>query len=82
MTLSARLLDYATVAVLVAVALLVAFCADDAGTWSGRARSVRTSWQWAARDSTITQAVGGGLVTCTFTKQTAMRLLRDVIEDL
>lgn len=82
MTLSARLLDYATVAVLVAVAVVVAFCADEAASWPGRTASVRSAWRWAARDTTTVVPYAGGTIRLTSTKRTALRLLKDVIGDL
>lgn len=77
-----RLLEYATLAVLVAIALTVAFCAQDNTSLRARMWSTRCRWVWAAKDCTSTAVIRGRTVTATSTRQTAMRLLRDVIGDL
>lgn len=76
------ILDYVTVAALVAVTLVVAFCTDESATVRGRVASVRTAWRRAAADSTMSRRTPAGLIVQTSTKSTALRLLRDVIGDL
>lgn len=77
-----RLLEYATLAVLVVVAVTVTFCAEDAASFRTRLWSTRCRWTWAAAGTTKTSAVLGKTVTVTSTRATALRLLRDVIGDL
>lgn len=82
MTWPERLLAYATLAALVAVAVTVAFCAEDASSLRTRLWSVRWRWAWAAEDVTRSSAILGRTVTVTSTRATAMHLLREVIGDL
>lgn len=82
MTWPERLLEYVTLVALVAVALIVAFCADDAASFRTRLWSTRCRWTWAAWDTTETAVVLGRTVAMTSTRQTALRLLREVIGEL
>lgn len=82
MTWPERVLEYATLAVLVAVALTITFCADDSVSLRTRLWSTRCRWTWAAWDTTKTSIVLGKSVAVTSTRQTALRLLREVIGDL
>ena len=82
MTWPERLLEYATLAALVAVALIVTFCAEDAASFRTRFWSTHCQWTWAAQDTTSTSKVLGNTVSVTSTRQAALRLLREVIGDL
>ena len=82
MTLPQRLLDYVTLALLVAVALLVAFVMDDGPSLRARLLSVGDRWTFAAEDVTSTSYGAGGAVTVTSTWETALRLIRDTIGDV
>ncbi|WP_433520039.1 hypothetical protein ACQP2T_63605 (plasmid) [Nonomuraea sp. CA-143628] len=82
MTWPERLLEYATLAALVVVALVVTFCAEDAASFRTRLWSTHCRWTWAAWDTTKTSTVLSKRVTVTSTRETALRLLRDVIGDL
>lgn len=82
MTWPERVLEYVTLVVLVAVALTITFCADDSASLRTRLWSTRCRWTWAAWDTTSTSIVLGKTVAVTSTRQTALRLLREVIGDL
>lgn len=82
MTWQERVLDYAALVVLVLVALVVAFCLDEAAGLRARLWSVRTHWTDAAEDVATTCTVHGRTVTVTSTRETAARLLRDTIGEL
>ncbi len=77
-----RVVDYVTVALLVAWALLVAFLAEDACSLRLRVWLVRCRWSWAARDATATATVAGTTVKLTSTRETALLLLDDVMGDM
>lgn len=74
-----RLLDYATLALLVAVALLVALCLDSAPSLRTRLWSVGDQWANAVEDTATTVTVAGGSMTATSTRDAAMQLLRTTI---
>lgn len=82
MTWPERVLEYVTLVVLVAVALTITFCADDSASLRTRLWSTRCRWTWAAWDTTSTSIMLGKSVSVTSTRQTALRLLREVIGDL
>lgn len=82
MSVAERLLEYTTLAFLVFLAVAVAFCAMDNSGMRARLWRVRCAWTWAAKDTTRTSVHLGRTVTAISTRQTALRLLRDVIGDL
>lgn len=82
MTWLERVLEYVTLAVLVAAALTIAFCAADSASLRTRLWTTRCRWTWATWDTTRTASVLSKTVTVTSTRATALRLLRDVIGDL
>jgi hypothetical protein len=82
MTWPERCLEYTTLAMLVALAFTVAFCVQENSSIRTRLWMTRCQWTWAAKDTTSTSAVLGRTVTTFSTRQTAVRMLRDVIGDL
>lgn len=82
MTCIERAREYILLALLVAMAVTVAFVADEGTDVRTRWWSVRSRWIWAARDASTTATVSGATVTMTSTRQVAMRLLLETIGDL
>ncbi|MFI6603754.1 hypothetical protein ACIBHX_46625 [Nonomuraea sp. NPDC050536] len=75
-----RMLEVFTTAMLVAVAVMIAFSVDIGSTWRLRCASVRARWRYAARQAAIPLQVGrDNVIVYTSTKQIALALLRDVI---
>jgi hypothetical protein len=82
MTWQARFLDYATLAVLVAAALIVAFCLDDAPSIRVRLWALGSRWTSAADETASTKTLEGRTVTVTSTRAAAVQMLRDSIGEM
>lgn len=82
MTRWERFLDHLVVALLVVGALAVAFAACPGGTLRARFRRTADEWTWTARDATQVRTTATATVRTVSSRETALRLLADVLGDL